>query len=90
MSLRVNDIQGPYIRKMRIHLLQLIIFVDQTLQVQAWHIHEQLVIGAAASKVRPWIGSEKTSTSRSGNKEITRAIRDLGRQGCLGTVNILV
>jgi len=31
--------------------------------------------------VRPWIGREKASTSRSGNKEITRAIRDLGRQG---------
>lgn len=31
--------------------------------------------------VRPWIGSERTNTSFSGNKEITRAIRDLGRQG---------
>ena len=90
MSLTVNDIQGPYSRQMRIHLLQLIIFVDQILQAMLGTSIEQSVIGATASKVRPWIGSEKTSTSRSGNKEITRAIRDLGRQGCLGTVNILV
>lgn len=37
MSLTVNDIQGPYLRRMRIHLLQLIIFVDQTLQAMLAH-----------------------------------------------------